>query len=207
MADIVCVTAETNGNDEPQRVMIPDHIIRIFGDPVLMSYEYEDDYYDLWEFVAGDIQPSGMIEWTLSRRLADLAWMMRYYQRFMHQTLARKAVPFRNEDLESASRVRKSKKIDSEAKQRILEQAEEGYVAEGFMSNIELFERAERLLASAERRYNALLREIELRRAIVATRVRNTVDRFRAQVENVPLAPSTAEDQREGDAAVLEGTA
>jgi hypothetical protein len=49
-------------------------------------------------------------------------------------------------------------------------------LAAGFIGNIESYERTDKLLASAELRRNALLREIDQRRASFANRVRTATD-------------------------------
>jgi hypothetical protein len=65
-----------------QAPSIPEDILRIFGDPPLLSTENRELYFTLLCMVAQELRPRNIIEWLSLKDLVDLSWEIRRLRRF-----------------------------------------------------------------------------------------------------------------------------
>jgi hypothetical protein len=61
---------------------IPEHILRIFGDPPLLTTENPEIYFLLLRTIAQEVCPQNVIEWFWVKDFVDLTWEIRRLRRF-----------------------------------------------------------------------------------------------------------------------------
>jgi hypothetical protein len=131
---------------------IPEDIREIWGDPPLLRSEDPETYEKLARQISEAVRLIDAVEWLWTKDILDLSWEIRRLRRFKIVLL----------DLE---------RITKENKYQAHFETEPGETRL-FLNNIALWERIDNLLAVAEARRAAALREIERRRASVAERLR-----------------------------------
>ena len=163
---------------------IPEHILRIFGDPPLLSTENPEIYFLLLRTIAQEVCPQNVIEWFWVKDLVDLTWEIRRLRRFKTVLMeierrSRFQPPLRwrppsdpSEDFLTSPWLPSPKPptkadIRRANRQRDRENAElhtETGSASIFNGVIEKYEKIDRLLVLTEQRRNALLRDIKFYR-------------------------------------------
>ena len=175
-------------------VNVLDRVIAIAPAPLLPG-EREADYAAIARRIIGASRPKDAIEEILIRDVIDLSWEVLRLRRVkagilrasmgagVEQTLAELGYP----DLEMGSLSEKWAAGDANARKEvdaILADAGltvDEVTAKTFESKIDVFERIDRLLASAEARRSNALREIDRHRDAAGAAVRQAID----EVEDV----------------------
>jgi hypothetical protein len=144
--------------------------------------------------LVGDVNPQDFVELMWVRDVADHTWeIMRYrgYKRSIIESGRQQvATDFLDKFVDSASYLARSTPQDGLKLQRdFLVRNADTFNAEGLVSRLGDIERVERLIALAEGRRNSALREIEMRRAVVAARLRHASDMVLTESDQIALAP------------------
>ena len=172
---------------------IPAGFALLFGPPPVLENEDVRQYWALCRAFRAEIKPTNALEWSWLRDVTDLTWDVRRNRRFKAAILALGARAVKGTSLESVKNNPHHSNLTKEEQAVLIalqaEMETNLMIAAGFASRLREFDCIDRLLASAEKRRIATIREIELYRKIVAARVKETSDKFIAQSENVPLAP------------------
>jgi len=176
---------------------IPAHLDFLFDDRPLLPDENEEQYDALLRSIVQQVKPADVIEAIWVKDVVDLIWQAKWLRRYRVQILVQarlKAVEdlilpsFRNSDasgLDLSLAVstdalaagwvtgNKSEKgrVDTILHERGLTAAD--VTAHGFLLNLPAIERIDRLSLAADQRRDALLREIERKRASFAQQVRS----------------------------------
>jgi len=170
-----------------QAPSIPEDILRIFGDPPLLSTENRELYLTLLCMVAQELRPRNIIEWLSLKDVVDLSWEIRRLRRFKALSIeegrrSRFEPPFRPKPLsegdllfssilgppptppseadirrENRQRARRNARLQTEIGSTIV-----------FEETITMYERIDRLLVSAELRRSALLHDMKFYREDLA---------------------------------------
>ncbi len=162
----------TKRNLVPQAVLhIPDDILAIFGDPPLLSNEDPKLYSDLLCRIAQAVDPKHMIEWIWIKDFVDITWEIQRLRHFRTMIIeeernsrisAVKNWTYRPSPFEGVLgpefEEKKPKRIQK--KRSITGLKTKWGALTAFQATLETYDRIERLLASAELRRNALLRDI-----------------------------------------------
>jgi hypothetical protein len=193
----------TNSNQPKRRrrARSPDYpstgLLVFLEPPPVLPGEDASRYWAHYHNLVAAIEPKNSMERIWVRDIADLTWEILRYRRLkvaitcfgregVTDSVMRRLV---EEDVGFP----KSERRQNKRYQEIYKENQELIRAELFVSRLDDLERVERLLASAESRRNATLREIEFHRALAAARLRKASDEFLAQIENVPVVPESAE--------------
>jgi hypothetical protein len=126
---------------------IPDHVRELWGKPPLLRSEDPRVYDKLAQTVVRAIEPGDGIEWLLANDVVAHSWEIRRLRQF--KTLL---IEFKREE-----DIARSDDDDTSL----------------FLDNLEHWEKIDYLLTVAEARRDAVLREIDRRRASFAGRRRN----------------------------------
>jgi hypothetical protein len=171
---------------------IPEDILRIFGDPPLLSTEDPELYSSLLCRVAQEVRPQNIIEWLWAKDIVDLSWEIRRLRRVKPILIERERQsrlappppptpprPPTEAELAFASLLGQpppppppsEADIRRETRRRARHRARSrAYLSSEIGSATILsdvmgdYERIDRLLVSAELRRNALLRDIKFYR-------------------------------------------
>jgi hypothetical protein len=172
---------------------IPDAFALLFGPPPVLENENVRQYWALCRAFKADIMPTNALEWCWLRDTTDLTWEVRRYRKFKVAIISSAGRAARGTTLEPVKSNVHHSNISDEARNELIAASAEREanlaIAAGFASRLGEFDCIERLLASAESRRNATIREIELHRRIVALRVRETSDKFFAIEKHSVGAP------------------
>jgi hypothetical protein len=131
---------------------IPGDILEIWGAPPLLRSEDPKIYEKLARQISQAVGPTDVVEWLWIKDILDLSWEIRRLRRSKIALI----------DLE---------RITKEDEYQAFFATEPGETRL-FLNSLDLWERIDNLLAVAEARRAAALREIERRRASVAERLR-----------------------------------
>jgi hypothetical protein len=132
---------------------IPSDIRKIWGEPPLLRNEDPETYEKLARQISQSVGPVDAIEWLWIKDILDLSWEIRRLRRFKTMLI----------ELARAG---------SEQADQAYYETEPGETRL-FMRNLEFWQRIDHLLAVAESRRAATLREIARRRASLAELLRN----------------------------------
>ncbi|MGP0093062.1 MAG: hypothetical protein ACLPKB_24435 [Xanthobacteraceae bacterium] len=176
---------------EMVRAAIPPHIRELFGTPPVLNCENRDAYDRLLSELVIENDPSGIREWLWVRDLADLNWDILRIRRAivslldisfkpaLAQTLKtvlptperyRNSEPLADQwfaDTDDEMVTGRSRVLDTLAKYGL---APESVVGQAFALHSDKLEKMERMLTSAERRRNAIARELQAHRQSSASR-------------------------------------
>jgi hypothetical protein len=153
---------------ETAKSQIPADIEELWGEPALLSFEDPEIYRKLLLKLVADVKPSDVIERIWLRDIADHSWEIRRLRRFKVQLIERRQDEQRRQAI--AEYVQAGQKVPQ--KITFTEFAILGL----FVEQLDNYGRIDALLASAEARRLALLREIERRREHLASRLRKASD-------------------------------
>jgi hypothetical protein len=156
---------------------IPGDIREVWGDPPLLRNENLETYEKLAGQISQAVGPIDVIEWLWVKDILDLSWEIRRLRRFKTMLI----------ELERA---------DSEEAHQAYYETEPGETRL-FLGNLEPWEKIDNLLAVAESRRAAVLREIERRRASLAERMR--------MASNDIIEGECKEQDRAGEISRIEG--
>ena len=162
-------------------------IDRLLGAPPLFKGEDRNAYQSLRDKVWDAVKPADIIEEFWTRDVVDLIWEIGRLRRLKTKLMSASAHKGLRQVLESivgygtddlvegwaAGNQTVVKKVD-----KLLARAEidtEAIMAQTLLVEIDPIERIERMIAGAEARLSAVLREIEHRRASAAARLRQAV--------------------------------
>ena len=134
-------------------LQIPAGIRDLFDDPPLLASENPQSYVSLLIALADDVKPAGVIEWLWLKDIVLQTWEIQRLWVFKSHII----------ELERDELFIET--IDPETKRHLGS-------AQGFRASIDVLEKLDRQIASLERRRDNTLREIEVRREILARRVR-----------------------------------
>jgi hypothetical protein len=174
-------------------------ITDVFGKPPLLRFEDANLYDALFARVVAAARPRDPFEWILLKDYADLAWEVFRLRRAkaglvnaQHKNaigaLAAKLT------IDVMPWVEQQKSVD--AKMLIMTSLkekgfdEDAIAAEAMVRACNELAAFEQLIASAETRRNAMLREIDYHRAGLATRLRAAPDVIDAETEDAPAVAS-----------------
>jgi hypothetical protein len=168
----------------------PTRRLALFGPPPLIEGEDPAAYDDLLTRISGALKPADILEDIWVRDVVDLTWEVLRLRRLKANLMAATAYQGLRTILEPLIQEGAgylpeewALRIPSAVKQveRILKSA--GLTADAIMAhtlteNLDQFERIERMIAMAEARRNAALRELERHRATLANTLRPTVEQI-----------------------------
>jgi hypothetical protein len=138
---------------------IPDHVRELWGKPPLLRSEDPKVYDKLAQTVVRAIEPGDGIEWLLVNDVVAHSWEIRRLRQFKTLLIELK----REEDIACS---------DDEDEAREYGESEQGETSL-FLNNLDHWEKIDYLLTVVEARRDAVLREIDRRRASFADRRRN----------------------------------
>jgi hypothetical protein len=147
---------------------IPADIEELWGTPPLLSSEDPDIYRKYILKVAQAVRPADLIEWLWLKDIADYTWEVRRLRRIKCQLIERRHEQVRKEFIEE--RVRAGKPVPKKIT------IGESTTVQIFIDELDNYQRIDALLAAAEGRSIALLREIERRRDGLAARLQKASD-------------------------------
>jgi hypothetical protein len=140
----------------------------MWGAPALLSSEDSEIYRKYLLMVAQAVRPADIIEWLWLKDIVDYTWEVRRLRRIKSQLIERHHDQLRRELIER--HVQAGKPVPK--KITIGEFTTVGF----FVEELDNYERIDALLAAAEGRLIALLREIDRRRDGLASRLRKASD-------------------------------
>lgn len=190
--------------------LIPDEVNSLFDQRPLIKGEQAEDYEQLLAGLIAEVDPKGMTEWVWVKDLADNIWeslrLRRIkatsitigMQRAGRKLLASLMPPEEGNEFERAT---KAEKLvldylggDADATKTLVTVLKRGDLTIDALSamsasdNLEALERLDRMGASLERRRMSILREVEMRRAILAERMRNASKKYVDDVTDIDPA-------------------
>ncbi len=147
--------------------LVPPEVQALFGDPPLMRGEDIGAYNKLLDQFAELVEPTDVLEWLLLKDIADHTWEIRRLRRFkiLFVELRRDGVVNYRE---MAATVGANE--DAEYKSVPVPDSEKDS-AQLFIYLIDQYKGVEKVIASAERRRDETLRNIERRREHLARRL------------------------------------
>ncbi len=166
----------------------------MFGDPPILSSEDENKYWQLSRELRYDIKPILFRELIWLRDIVDLTWEILRLRRFKNQLVViggrERAAEYVSEVKHEDRNEYKNQEARIQHHTKVMDESRDLFAAHGFGLNLDIMERIEWLLAALEKRRNDTFREIEFHRELAAVRMRMTSDKFIAQDEHTPLAPT-----------------
>jgi hypothetical protein len=152
--------------------LIPPEVQVLFGDPPLMRGEDSGAYNKLTDEFTKLVEPTDMIEWWWVKDITDHTWEIRRLRRF--KVLF---VELRRDDMVKAREMFATAGADEDAEYKPVPIPESEKDSAGlFIRLIDQYKGVEKMIASAERRRDETLREIERRREHLARRLRKASD-------------------------------
>jgi len=198
---IICGAEMTTPNQVAQsEVQIPPDVEALLGTPPVLRHEDIEAYRTLRLHVARAVAPADVIEWLWLRDIVDLSWEIQRLRRFktllidlrvearIGQYGERAAHAAGNFPAFSVSELAKRQYLQqqqSEREAKLREGAAKHYrdlaaselgAAGLFLESVHKYEDIDALIASAESRRTAVLREIERRRDSLALRLPKASD-------------------------------
>jgi hypothetical protein len=190
-----------------------DRVVGIAPTPLLPG-EAEADYLRMAERFIAAAQPKDAIEEFLTRDVIDLSWEILRLRRLKTGLLRASSSSGISNVMDNlgyderrgygAASTLGARRASGEKSARdevaaALKKAQlsmEDVMAETLETNIDTFERIDRMLASAEARRNNALREIDRHRSSLGTAVRQAID----EVQDVPFRDVETSEERGGPA-------
>jgi hypothetical protein len=148
--------------------LIPPDIQRLWGPSPVLASENREAYQRLALEIARSVKPNDVLEWLMVKDVVDLSWEIRRLRRFKA-----KLIEIRPDQL-SPERI--SRQREGAGREIALGVILEDAVAEDFVVVLQDYAQMDSLLASAESRRAAALREVERWRDSFASRVRKASD-------------------------------
>jgi hypothetical protein len=176
---------------------LPDCLGELFGHPPTLKTEDNKVYWDFLNEVGRCIKPEDVIEWLRVKDVVDLSWEILRFRKLkitlieIEREGTNAAIEWDREHpdepyddwMKKTSRPRTAEEIEFRKNRRLHDTETDS--AQLLWKHIEQYEHIERLLTSAELRRDRILREIELRRADLSRRLRETTDEIiDAQVDH-----------------------
>jgi len=156
-------------------LLIPDDIQDLFGDPPVLRGEDENLYDTLMVQFTKLVEPKDLIEWWWVKDLTDHSWEIRRLRRF--KVLFVEVRREKANELPQALASLAQEDNDG-AFVPVPLREEEQFSAELFFYMVDKYKNVDKLIASAEARRNAALREIGRRREHLARRLREASDQM-----------------------------
>jgi hypothetical protein len=172
---------------------IPDDVLRLLGDPPLLSNEDPEVYAELISQVAQAVRPRHVLEWIWVREFADYTWEALRLRRFkallIERERQRRIEAIRSEKNEPYLRaitgefglmtgeLEEVKPKRRRKKPRIAELETERGAVSSFQDALPACERLEKLLASLELKRHMLLRDAPYYREGLAHLLEGAVDK------------------------------
>ena len=152
--------------------LVPPEVQALFGEPPLMRGEDAGAYNKLLDQFAELVKPRDVLEWLWLKDIADHPWEIRRLRRFkvLFVELKRDGVVKGREMMATVG-----VKEDAEYKPVPVPDSEKDS-AELFSYLIDQYKAVDKVIASAERRRDETLRDIERRRERLARRLRKASD-------------------------------
>ena len=198
---IICGAQVTTPNQMAKcDVQIPADIEALLGTPPVLRHEDIEAYQTLRLQVARAVAPADVIEWLWLRDIVDLSWeiqrlrrfktllidlrvearIRQYEERAAHAAGTFPGVPVselaKRQYLQQQQSEREAKPREVAAKRYRELAASELGAADLFLESVHKYEDIDALIASAESRRTAVLREIERRRDSLALRLPKASD-------------------------------
>jgi hypothetical protein len=184
----------------PASAVDPPAMLDLFGKPALLRSEDANLYDALFARVVAAARPRDVFEWILLKDYADLAWEIFRLRRakagFVAGMRTEGLCRLLNKlGLSGLSPLRWYS--DPNVKAAILEQLsargldEDVITAEAVVASADRLAKVETMIASAETRRNAMLREIDYHRAGFAARLRAAPGVIDAETEDAPAGAET----------------
>jgi hypothetical protein len=137
---------------------IPDDVISLFGAPSVLGTEDAEEYWALLRKVAEVIKPKNTLEWIWANDVVYHSWNIRRLRHFKALIIEEERSSLADED----RRLPFGSAIEARRKSCPAEEVDTGRgLAVAFQNSISVYERIDRLLESAERRRNTIVREIQ----------------------------------------------
>ena len=167
---------------------LQDGLGELFGCAPTLKTEDKKVYWDFLNEVVRCIKPEDMIEWLRVKDVIDLSWEIMGFRKLkitlieIERENTNATIKWGREHpdepyydcMKLTSRPRTAQEIEARKNGRFLDTETDS--AKLLWKHIDEYERIERLLTSAELRRDRILREIELCRAELARRLRQTTD-------------------------------
>jgi hypothetical protein len=147
---------------------IPPHIQQLWGPSPVLASENLEAYQRLALEIAESVQPSDVLDWLMVKDGIDLSWEIRRLRRFKA-----KYIEIRPSQLSPEAIRHGRERFGGDVKLSVILEDE---VTDGFFRALQDYALIDALLASAESRRAATLREIERWRDIFASRLRKASD-------------------------------
>lgn len=200
---------ERNGTALRPLPGLPEEVAQYIGDRPIIRGEDPGKYDALFTQIAAFVAPADQIEWIWTKDIVDALWEARRARRMRDQTLElgrhramkrlaenllqdKRATPDFTKDVSEV--VSSWNGPGGEAKMaEFLAQYgldTSAIAAETFLNRAQVYEQADRMAANADKRRDALLREIERHRAWRAQHFRDAADIVDAEAEDVTAARS-----------------
>jgi hypothetical protein len=169
----------------------------VFGKPALLRSEDANLYDALFARVVVAARPRDPFEWILLKDYADLAWevfRLRRAKAGLVNGEQRSAVIMLLQKSGLTLGLRDQWHSNPDFKAAVLKQLADGGIdeevvtAEAIVGACQRLGALEAMIASAETRRNAMLREIDYHRAGLAARLRGAPDVIDAEIEDAPAA-------------------
>jgi hypothetical protein len=152
--------------------LVPPHVQALLGDPPLMRGEDAAAYNKLTDEFVKVIEPTDMVEWWWVKDITDHTWEIRRLRRF--KVLF---VELRRDEVVKGREMMATVGADEEAEYKPVPVPDSDKdSAQLFMYLVDKYKSVEKMIASAERRRDETLREIERRRGHLARRLRKASD-------------------------------
>lgn len=192
---------------------LPDDLAEFVGPPPIIRGEDPQQYDRIFNRVAAAVVPADEIEWLWVRDITDAVWQGRRFQRMRDQiyelrrTVAMKQVV---KTILQENACDAAIGIKPQAEKLVAEWVKNGpdgeaqmaaflaqygldtgaILAEIFLGRSHVFDQLERMAAAADKRRDAVIREIERRRAGRAKPFREAADIVDAEAEDLPAKDS-----------------
>ena len=200
-----------SGNSIPRRRLVNlyanQDVDQLLGPPALVPGEDPAVYQNLLQRIRQAINPRDMIEQFWARDITDLLWEVLRYRRYKAKLLASSAHKGAQSVLEPilgpvvsesvsgdwfSGKASAIKTVDTHLARAKLDR--EAIIAQTFSSEIDTIERLDRMLAAAELRLIAIVREMDRRRQIAVESVVSEIED--TDYEEVTDSPTGPHEQR-----------
>ena len=205
---------QSNSAQESVTRLVPTDILELLGDPPLVRGEEPEDYDRLFNQLAATIDPQDFVDWIYTKDILDLVWEIKRWRiiksAFFDNELMRSGSRLVGELLEDdtggyvfdaenkAKQLVVGSNIGDPESQRKLNQllvtnglSQQAILSHALILKLNDIERLEKLIASAEKRRDDLLKSIEARRQILAKRLKESSDALIDELEIEDPTPST----------------
>jgi len=201
---------------------LPADVAEYIGERPIVTGESPQEYDALFGKIASFVVPADPVEWIWVKDIVDALWEARRFRRMRNQILELGRPRAMKLVLET---LLQDKRLDHGFKEHIaelvsawMEAGAEGeasmaeflsryglepsaIMAETFLNRSQVYDQLERLAAAADKRRDAVLREIERRRAGRAQRFQDAANIVDAESEDVPrksrqLSAESIDDKR-----------